>query len=379
MFNSVFCTKPWTSFEISDHKGTVKPCCWSRLKCGNINVATVEQIWNGPGYVAMRQLMGIGEFDLICASDCPYRVGEHIDIHYPEPKTELFRQNYILQKQEILERKIFLESSPTIMSIVPTVQCNLNCIMCYLDHQDTVELPVNIQETLLSYYPVLQELWVVGGEPLIDRRCVEIIASMDPKLYPDLHLGLVTNGTSVTDKVETLLTNRQIAWILISIDAATSETYRRIRGGKLNQVVEGVKRLQSIRTKQNANWNLKIGFTLMRSNMQEVFAFVDLAKDLGVNCQFSSVFGKEHGESFYDNQTTVELAKQIVLELEDYLESKGFDRTRAARVWARLISDSSSFFDGDEPMDFNTWRVEAQREKGEDSGHFSLCAGGCRV
>ncbi len=301
--------------------------------------------------------MAANKLDSICADDCPYRYRDHVDISYPTPKAEAFKRNHTLQRQEILNLQAHLESKPTIMSVVPTVKCNLDCVMCYLDHRDTVELPANIQTTLKKYFPIMQELWIVGGEPLISQTCLEIIESIDSELYPDLHLGLITNGTVVTEEIVALLLHKRIGWVLVSIDAATPETYRKIRGGSFGKAIEGVRQLQSIKVRQDADWNLKIGFTIMRSNMYEVFSFVDLAEKLEVDCQFSPVFGQGHGESFYDDPAAVESVKRIISQLGDYLESKRFDRIKTSRVLARLkLNSSDSFFDGDDPVDFDTWR-----------------------
>ena len=52
------CERPWTGFELFDHLGDVRPCCWGKVTCGNINEQTPEQIWNGTG------LLHAGKIDL---------------------------------------------------------------------------------------------------------------------------------------------------------------------------------------------------------------------------------------------------------------------------------------------------------------------------
>ncbi len=329
MAKNFFCVKPWTSFQIDDHKGNVNACCWSKIKCGNINNATIEEIWNGTAYVYIRELMAQGNIDLICTSDCPYRIGE-LSEEYIEPKSDIYKNNFLLQEDEIATRKTVLKSKPRMMRVVPTVNCNLNCVMCYQDRHDTVELPNNTEQLLSQYFPVLQELLILGGEPLVSQRCLQIIESMDPNNYPDLHLALITNGTAVTKKTEKLLLNRRISWILVSIDAVTQETFKLIRGGSLEKVLDGVKRLKSLRETQNDNWRLIIGFTMMRSNMKEAVGFVDLAEQLGVEFIFTPVFGNWHSESF--TQMDLEQLQDAISKLEDYLVCKGKDRIKAARL-----------------------------------------------
>jgi MoaA/NifB/PqqE/SkfB family radical SAM enzyme len=130
-----------------------------------------------------------------------------------------------------------------------------------------------------------------------------------------------------------LLANRLISWMLVSVDAARAETYNKIRGGKYEVVIEGIKKLKAIKDKQFNDWQLKIGFTFMPSNMYEVLQFVDLANSLGVECEFSPVFGAWHSESFsYSSQSEIIAAKQIISDLENYLEKKNLGKIKAQRL-----------------------------------------------
>ncbi len=337
--NSFFCTKPWTSFRIHDYKGNINPCCWSKINCGNVNRATIEEIWNGPGFVHVRSQMAKGNLTSICADDCPYWLGEFSEKkELLEAKTPPCRENWLLQREELEARKLVLESKPTLMRIVPSVACNLSCVMCYQDHHDSVELPGDIAQTIIRYFPVLQELLVLGGEPLVSRECLQVIASMDPNRYPDLHLALITNGTTVTNKVEKLLHSRRISWILVSIDAASPETYEKIRGGKFERVISGVEKLKKIRDAQGLYWRLLIGFTLMRSNLHEATDFVDLAEDLNVDFVFTPIFGDWHGEHFHSTPLKLGYLEENILALEDYLVCKGKDKIKAARLRFMLES-----------------------------------------
>lgn len=330
-----FCTKPWTSFEINDHKGQVTPCCWSRLHCGNVNDASVEEIWNGPAYQAMRDHMARGDLDPICEPWCPYRLGEHADVPFPAPVTDACRDNLALQREEIRRRAVVLESKPTILNVCPSVTCNLDCVMCFQDRDDTADLPADFDRILEGLFPTLQEIWVIGGEPLVSRECLEIIGRADPARFADLHLGLITNGAAVSAKAEALLASRRLSWVLVSIDAARPDTFRRIRRGRLDKVLDGVRALERVRDRQGASWPLRIGFTVMRSNMEEVLEFAMLARELGVECQYTPVFG-DSVESFYADRASVERCAALMDDLAARLPALGFDPIRTAPVRTRL-------------------------------------------
>jgi len=334
------CTRPWTSFLIHDHKGNVNPCCWSLIDTfGNVNISTIDEIWNGPAYKLARELISKGDLDTLCSIDCPIRLGEY-DETLPLPTNKICLFNFNLQNEEIKNHAITLESKPTRMRIVPTVECNLNCVMCYQDHSESVELPTNIKDTLASYFPYLQELLILGGEPLISHECLSIIEMIDSSTYPDLHLALITNGSAITKRVENLLSSKLISWILVSVDAASEETYKMIRRGKYSAVINGIRKLKAIKDRQFNNWKLLAGFTFMPSNMREVLEFVDLTKSLGVDCVFTPVFGDWHAESFSSfSREELDRAKQIVLDLEHYLETQKIGKIKAQRLRILLQMD----------------------------------------
>lgn len=360
----VICTKPWTSFEIVDHKGNVKPCCWLSYYCGNINNSTIDDIWNGNAFQRARHNMAEGNIDTMCAIDCPYKIGEQKDIRYPRARLNTFSKNQILQQEDIALRRTIVQSRASIMSYVPDITCNLKCRICYIDFSDNIELPHNIDEIIESEFSTLQELWLVGGEPFFSNRFTEIIKKMDQLKYPDLHLGLITNGTLINDNVIEILKDRQLSWILVSVDAANEETYRKIRGGKLSNVVEGIEKLKALKNQQNGLWDLRMNFVVMKSNVWEIREFIDLAHDLGVGIQFTPVYGNDHKESYYKDKTTTARIYKEIKEIEAYLEKKGYDKIRFKRVLSRLdaaintpdSSDSKEmYFDGDSALEFNDW------------------------
>nr|MDQ3821333.1 hypothetical protein [Acidobacteriota bacterium] len=195
------------------------------------------------------------------------------------------------------------------------------------------------------------------------KECVEIIERMNPEKYPDLHLGLITNGTAISQKAQELLVSRQISWILVSIDAATQETFKKVRGGKLDKVLEGVCRLVELRKRMGSKWNLRIGFTVMRSNMHEAIEFADLAYGMGVDCQYTPVFG-DNPENFYADQEAVERCKLIMLMLRDHLLARGGDAIRIAPVWERLAeaSRSDSLQEDMCAVSFSQWKDRLARQ-----------------
>ena len=71
--------------------------------------------------------------------------------------------------------------------------------------------------------------------------------------------------------------HQQIDVVIISFDAATDKTYKKDRGGKFQQVIEGVKFLTSLGVK------VQTQFVVQQSNYLEIPDYIKLAKFLNVD------------------------------------------------------------------------------------------------
>jgi molybdenum cofactor biosynthesis enzyme MoaA len=117
-------------------------------------------------------------------------------------------------------------------------------------------------------------------------------------------------------------------------------------------VIKGVRRLNDIRTQHGKTWDLTINFILMKSNLHEAAAFVDLARSLDVAFRFSAIIGTWHGESFYDDPAEVERARRIVGDLESQIgpdDAAGREhRLRSVRAYIDHEAEASASGSGDE-------------------------------
>ncbi len=49
------CLCPWVSIYIANNQGTIKPCRWSKIVCGQLSSGNLKEIWNSPGYCQLRE------------------------------------------------------------------------------------------------------------------------------------------------------------------------------------------------------------------------------------------------------------------------------------------------------------------------------------
>jgi radical SAM protein with 4Fe4S-binding SPASM domain len=309
----VFCSKPWTSFEV-EHDGRVAPCCMSKFDCGNVNQQTIAEIWNGPAYQEFRRLMAAGEWQRTCRPECPRLYGP-IDDSVGHPQGEAFAANYATNLAEIERRATVLESWPRIWKTTASTRCNLDCIMCYQDRDDLRSLPKDFFEQMAPLFEHIQEMQILGGEPFVIRSLREFMQSFPSDRYPDARFAIMSNGTIHDDKTLDLVRQLRMSWMSISIDAATAETYARIRrGGDFATTLGGARRW--IEVGRECGFAVHIAFTVMRDNVDELPLFAELARDLGVDALFGSVFGTKGNQILIDRdrlRAAVARTREIIL------------------------------------------------------------------
>jgi MoaA/NifB/PqqE/SkfB family radical SAM enzyme len=101
---------------------------------------------------------------------------------------------------------------------------------------------------------------------------------------PECDASINTNLTVLDDRRLANLLDSTVKVVNVSLDAARPETYRKIRGYSFEEVVGNIRRLvagRQARGKQTPH--LYMNMTLMRSNIEEVLEFIELAASLGAD------------------------------------------------------------------------------------------------
>jgi len=201
-------------------------------------------------------------------------------------------ENTSLNDREIRERRTVLESRPVTFNIDLIGICNMKppCRMC-LNWEDGKNphyhkgLRVEDIRRFGEHLQLAQDVINCGiGEPFLNRDLIPILG-----LFLDWgkRFGFNSNGLAL-DRAMTdrLVPFFEILTIVFSLDAATAETYARIRGPHFERVVENISYyLRRRREAAPEGWASKAGivFMPMRGNRREAADFVRLGARLGVD------------------------------------------------------------------------------------------------
>jgi MoaA/NifB/PqqE/SkfB family radical SAM enzyme len=175
-----------------------------------------------------------------------------------------------------LPRSLYLET---------TNRCDSECRTCvrtFKTLEPAADLTLARVRAIVAQFPALDRVVLHGiGEPLLNREIFDIVG------YLKARVPLVlfnSDAISLTALRARRLIESRLDEYRVSMDAATRETYRRLRGvDQFERVVANVRRLIEIaRDLGRATPRISLWFTASRANLDELPEFVRLAAGLGV-------------------------------------------------------------------------------------------------
>lgn len=167
---------------------------------------------------------------------------------------------------------------PIELTLVLTNDCNYLCKMCYRNHYTSDPqkyFPDELLNLILNEAKKLSIPSIVlsGGEPTLHPRISDIVKKVGMAGF--LNIWLITNGFKLNN--ETLLetiTDIPLTCLSVSLDAATPETYKKIRGGDLNIIERNIELFLKLRTKKKSQLPLfRVTFINMLENRHEIEQF----------------------------------------------------------------------------------------------------------
>lgn len=385
------CNYPWHSMTVTD-RGDVLPCGHGSRPVGNLREQTPDEIWNGETMQALRASILSGRVHAGCKScECPHQQRQYAPI---EPRAligdeleEAFDEEWYLErypdaahavrrlrfasgfehyaKQGQLEGRDFqLRSRRELPASAAVRNAHLALLerarwatrlrsnpvdivlqVATISHSSEVKfshgltavgqsrhMPLEIFERLLSFVATASRIVASGlGEPFLAPvfwRLVQHCADRD-----DLFIRASSNAYLVSPDSARRLLDSGLKEICFSLDAATPETYARLRGGNLMHSRRGIEATcAERRVHRRRSLGIFIGMTLMRENIEEAEAFVEFAAELGVDgVVFSQFFlfgddptgaGERAGWQFSRAEQRLSLVPQLAREHLDRAKAR---------------------------------------------------------
>jgi len=197
-----------------------------------------------------------------------------------------FHQNALLNHEEMVEGKTELASYPLNLGIDLYGKCNIKppCVYCLWDWMKEEEGPyvdvVVDDKTLQDYGSFFRAARLLIncsiGEPLFHPRFKEILKFC--KKHNKL-MEISTNGQAFTPRTIKALVGKPI-YLYVSLDAASKETYAKIRNDRWDMIIPNLVLLNQERKKKGHLPKIHMVFMPMRVNKDELEDYFRLCEKI---------------------------------------------------------------------------------------------------
>ena len=196
--------------------------------------------------------------------------------------------------------------------IETTNLCNLHCPLCPTQSSNREKGIMSFSDFLQiaeSLPPSIQNVSLyLSGEPLTNKNIFRMVKFL---VNRNINCSISTNGTLLGKKIDQLL-DSGLSELIIGVDGATEDTYKKYRkGGDFPVLIENIRRLVQEKRKRCLKTPfIEIQFIIMKHTEKEMDLAVKLAKDLKVDAiSFISVsLGTHHT----DEKTRKKLAQEYL-------------------------------------------------------------------
>ena len=146
-----------------------------------------------------------------------------------------------------------LYNKPTVLSVVATSKCNLDCSFCggaYYMHREDSPREFQRERILkaLASNPTITEIQWTGGEPLLATRKIEAFVDELKTIRPELKHQMFTNGLKMRKSHLPLL--KQFDAIYVSIDGfnLSERPFKRFIDDNCHEALEVIYSLNNVNT-----------------------------------------------------------------------------------------------------------------------------------
>jgi MoaA/NifB/PqqE/SkfB family radical SAM enzyme len=195
-------------------------------------------------------------------------------------------RNYFLNSWEFAQGAEIVRSTPPSIQIASNNNCNFSCVYCAdhragnhvprlsLTHEVRDRLDPLVDQALAASFHGISEFFLEKQFFAIVERCGRA----------GTILSLNTNGSVCTDRhVAALVDYPNPIAINFSLDAATPETFRRIRGWDFWRVIRNIQTYMTALAQRRHRILATTSFVVCSSNRQEMLPFVYLSRSLGMD------------------------------------------------------------------------------------------------
>lgn len=158
-----------------------------------------------------------------------------------------------------------------------TYRCNLACPYCYIGcERNKNELTLEEWKKVIDQLPFYSIATLVGGEPLIRKDFIEILAYTSKKIFNKVHV--VSNGILINDEIIDAFVKYKLLLLSVSLDGY-GETHDTNRGkaGIFDKIVSNLENVKS----KNKRQMIDIKTIVLENNLDDLPKLYKLCEKMG--------------------------------------------------------------------------------------------------
>ncbi len=317
-----FCPAPFTGASVehdydpafADYKrGDVLLCCWAWFEdraafAGNItDYDSFMEVWNSERAQRFRASILDGSFKYCNREMCSSL--KYAALPFADDVVEP-------ALRKIIDAQSVAVPAPQEIRLNYDLSCNLACPQC---RRERVMAKGRELGTIREFHDrVVASLdnpkrlvLTNGGDALASPVFLPFLQNFDVTRFPETKITLRTNGILFTPKIWESLrpAHAHIDEVNISVDAASEETYKKVRKpGGFPTLLKNLGFIQQIR-KESAPFKLVLNFCIQKANYTEMGDFVSLGERYGADGVMFGVLapnGEYMGAAYGENAVHIE-------------------------------------------------------------------------
>lgn len=220
-----------------------------------------------------------------------------------------------------------------------TNKCNLKCRHCYLSkfHERIDLLDIyKVKRVILDFVRLQGEkfenksLIITGGEPLLRNDLFEILEYCSNL---KLNTKICSNATLIDKNTVHKLRKYKVEFF-ISLDGSDRTTNDKIRGtGSFEAALNGIHNL----IKEKLNDKIWLSFTLMKTNINNIGDFIDMADDLKIKGVILNYFlPMEEGCNIWNSE---HVSTNEIINMYNFIETKLNKTKRGVEIYTPYLKE----------------------------------------
>ncbi|MGL1862861.1 MAG: radical SAM protein [Pseudodesulfovibrio sp.] len=239
-----------------------------------------------------------------------YTKHKSLDAYLVEIMEDRFGERFAAYRKNwaALEKREYIPDFPLLVGVETIDNCNYACRHCYRytkkptsAHIDLSTFKRIVDEGVEHDLPCL--IFGGGSEPMLNKNIGEMIQYAVDGGVMDVMLG--TNGSLLTKEFIDRAIDTGLTRLMISLDASTPETYKKIRGGDLVHIEKMLRYAYEQREKKGLKLPIiRVSFVVRDDNKHEVDDFVDKWKEIADRIDLQSLIDFDNVDNLKDKQAT---------------------------------------------------------------------------